>query len=78
MFGYGCALLGVVLFQPQVLMLFHSRDKIQLEIDLNGAPDTIRTCDLCLRRATLYPAELRVLAKAEGASSLKVRLAQTP
>src|SRR5438477_10955446 len=25
-----------------------------------GAPDTIRTCDLCLRRATLYPAELRV------------------
>jgi hypothetical protein len=26
----------------------------------NGAPDTIRTCDLCLRRATLYPAELRV------------------
>ena len=28
----------------------------------NGAPDTIRTCDLCLRRATLYPAELRVQA----------------
>src|SRR5258708_4558861 len=27
---------------------------------LFGAPDTIRTCDLCLRRATLYPAELRV------------------
>jgi hypothetical protein len=27
-----------------------------------GAPDTIRTCDLCLRRATLYPAELRVLS----------------
>src|SRR5260370_1052426 len=26
----------------------------------DGAPDTIRTCDLCLRRATLYPAELRV------------------
>ena len=25
----------------------------------NGAPDKIRTCDLCLRRATLYPAELR-------------------
>src|SRR4051812_28824655 len=25
-----------------------------------GAPDTIRTYDLCLRRATLYPAELRV------------------
>ena len=26
----------------------------------NGAPDTIRTCGLCLRRAALYPAELRV------------------
>src|SRR5215469_140014 len=27
---------------------------------INGGPDTIRTCDLCLRRAALYPAELRV------------------
>ena len=26
-----------------------------------GAPDTIRTCGLRLRRATPYPAELRVL-----------------
>ena len=25
-----------------------------------GGPDRIRTCDLCLRRAALYPAELRV------------------
>ena len=25
-----------------------------------GAPDRIRTCGLCLRRAALYPAELRV------------------
>ncbi len=25
----------------------------------NGAPDRIRTCGLCLRRATLYPSELR-------------------
>lgn len=25
-----------------------------------GAPDRIRTCDLRLRRAPLYPAELRV------------------
>ncbi len=25
----------------------------------NGAPGEIRTHDLCLRRATLYPAELR-------------------
>lgn len=28
----------------------------------DGAPDTIRTCGLRLRRATLYPAELRVPA----------------
>lgn len=27
----------------------------------DGAPDRIRTCDLCLRRAALYPAELRAL-----------------
>jgi hypothetical protein len=26
-----------------------------------GAPERIRTSDLCLRRATLYPAELRAL-----------------
>ena len=30
----------------------------------NGAPGRIRTYDLCLRRAALYPAELRVRAKA--------------
>jgi hypothetical protein len=30
---------------------------------IDGAPDRIRTCDLCLRRAALYPAELRVLSK---------------
>ena len=28
-----------------------------------GAPDTIRTCDPCLRRAVLYPAELRARRK---------------
>src|SRR4051812_37840773 len=38
-----------------------------------GAPDTIRTCDLCLRRATLYPAELRVLA-AHGLGGFPTRL----
>jgi len=26
---------------------------------LSGAPETIRTSDPCLRRAVLYPAELR-------------------
>jgi hypothetical protein len=35
-----------------------------------GAPDRIRTCDLCLRRATLYPAELRVLGGATLTNSL--------
>ena len=35
--------------RPECLVLFAS-----------GAPDTIRTCGLRLRRATLYPAELRV------------------
>ena len=32
-------------------------------IDLIGAPDRIRTCDPCLRRAVLYPAELRAHLK---------------
>src|SRR6185437_7237072 len=43
-----------------------------------GAPDTIRTCDLCLRRATLYPAELRVPVPAEASSSGKACAPQTP
>ncbi len=34
-------------------MIFQVLEKI-------GAPDRIRTCGLCLRRAALYPAELRV------------------
>src|SRR3979490_2549610 len=41
----------------------------------SGAPDTIRTCDLCLRRATLYPAELRVR---EGSFSRLPRCGQCP
>jgi hypothetical protein len=32
-----------------------------------GAPGRIRTCDLWLRRPTLYPAELRALARARWA-----------
>ncbi len=36
--------------------------------DLNGAPERIRTSDLCLRRATLYPAELRALLKKQKIS----------
>ena len=51
---------------------------ISCVIAVSGAPDTIRTCDLCLRRATLYPAELRVLAvdvadPAGGGNGLKLR-----
>src|SRR3954454_14960413 len=40
--------------------------------DSNYAPDRIRTCDLRLRRAALYPAELRALG---GASLASRRLA---
>ena len=32
-------------------------------IDFIGAPERIRTSDLCLRRAALYPAELRARSK---------------
>jgi hypothetical protein len=41
---------------------FISADKARGQGDdvVCGAPDRIRTCDLCLRRAALYPAELRV------------------
>jgi hypothetical protein len=39
-----------------------------------GGPDTIRTYDLCLRRAALYPAELRV--RAAAVISAKPRPAQ--
>ena len=40
--------------------------KSQLTEQLNdvGAPDRIRTCDLCLRRATLSPTELQVGGRA--------------
>jgi hypothetical protein len=30
---------------------------------ISGTPYTIRTCDRCLRRALLYPAELRTHIK---------------
>ena len=43
-----CAAADAMPAAPAVLSLFRS-----------GAPDRIRTCDLCLRRAALYPAELR-------------------
>jgi hypothetical protein len=40
-----------------------------LRMRKNGAPDWIRTSDLCLRRATLYPAELRVQRALMGSLS---------
>ena len=33
--------------------------RVALVLESIGAPDTVRTCDPCLRRAVLYPAELR-------------------
>jgi hypothetical protein len=45
--------------------------KSLLFIGLSGAPGEIRTHDLCLRRAALYPAELRVPGR--GAGSLAAR-----
>jgi hypothetical protein len=42
------------------LDLFRTGRRQRLFIERIGGPDTIRTCDLRLRRATLYPAELRV------------------
>ena len=38
--------------------------QVSVMVEENGAPDRIRTCDLCLRRAALYPAELRVPGRA--------------
>ena len=33
----------------------------RFDVELMAHPTGFRTCDLCLRRATLYPTELRVL-----------------
>ncbi len=47
-------------FEPH-MYLFHSRPWQTRMADMGfGAPDRIRTCDLRLRRPTLYPAELLV------------------
>ena len=39
---------------------FDCRQAMRSRINVVGAPDTIRTCGLYLRRVALYPAELRV------------------
>ena len=41
------------------LMMFCIIAEFQQIIEIAGAPGEIRTHDLCLRRAALYPAELR-------------------
>ena len=42
-------------------------------INLNGAPETIRTSDHSLRRAVLYPAELRARSVYSNRSALQLR-----
>ncbi len=52
-------------------VLQHGRYQLLLNLWKYGAPEGIRTPGLCLRRAALYPAELRVrwgpLSKGKGA-----------
>src|SRR5882757_6346731 len=43
---------------PPLLIVLALVRRIRI-LEKTGAPETIRTSDLCLRRATLYPAELR-------------------
>ena len=55
---------------------FSLHESRALRLDTHGAPDKIRTCDLCLRRAALYPersqssllTRLRFALRAEAAS----------
>ena len=39
---------------------------VGVSLEFHGAPERIRTSDLCLRRATLYPAELRARNRETG------------
>ena len=55
---------GVILLYPGGVSLQHRLKVLYLVILqslMNGAPNTIRTCDPRLRRAVLYPAELWAL-----------------
>ena len=45
---------------------------------VSGAPERIRTSDLCLRRAALYPAELRVLCYTLSSFCLYLQGASQP
>src|SRR5690554_3545890 len=42
-------------------------------LGIHGAPERIRTSDLCLRRAALYPAELRAHSKPRITRQFRVR-----
>ena len=51
-------------FLPKKLVVIEITNEIIEYLEaFVGAPERIRTSDLCLRRATLYPAELRVLTR---------------
>ena len=45
---------------------------------VTGAPERIRTSDLCLRRAALYPAELRVRSMATTMLTRFIRACRRP
>src|SRR6185295_6187730 len=47
-----------------------------LDLQGDGAPGEIRTHDLCLRRAALYPAELRVPAYRRNRAMMSFRLVE--
>ena len=49
---------------PIVRQGFNERELVLF----SSTPDRIRTCDLCLRRAALYPAELRAQHRMRGIS----------
>gem|GEM_PF-4262420 len=46
-------------FRPKAARLMDQAREVLRYLFIVGAPERIRTSDLCLRRAALYPAELR-------------------
>ncbi len=66
--GYIRSIVEAIEVDDKAIRIIGNKDVLQatrtdmfVVLHANGAPDTIRTCGLRLRRATLYPAELRVL-----------------
>ena len=58
---------------PEYFLPFQGVGEVSTETCKNGAPERIRTSGLCLRRAALYPAELRVPVRCGIAAGLKAR-----